>query len=362
VAAGRTADARSFPHALNEGKYVRVTTERRPQLTDVLRCSSCGAAYAISDDRLSCTSCDRSFLVVDGIPVLLEDSTVGTRLDRFDDYSAHVGIDESVIRQTGKEWKKIISQLGYAPAHALEIGAGTGALTLGLLEEGIVQHLTSTDVSLKFLRSLSSQVAGYSTPVSLIVCDANEPHFRPDVFDLVVGRSVLHHLLNYEQTLAQSRSALKSGGMAVFYEPVLEGKTITTLFMELMLRCDEMADVGKFSEPDREKIRGLIRNQMKSIFLPQDRETLSKIEDKYIFEIAKMKQVGRDVGFTDVAFINDLRGLPYWAYVTHPCQIHGVAPEKVRSFKWIEAAFAETYGRIFPDQLVSPTGYFVFRR
>jgi hypothetical protein len=87
-----------------------------------------------------------------------------------------------------------------------------------------------------------------------------------------------------------------------------------------------------------------------------------KIEDKYIFDIAKMKQVGRDVGFTDVAFVNDPRGLPYWAYVTHPCQVHGVAAEKVRSFKWIEAAFAETFGRIFPDRLVSPTGYFVFRR
>jgi uncharacterized protein YbaR (Trm112 family) len=80
-------------------------------LTDVLQCSSCSAAYTISDDRLSCTSCDRSFLVVDGIPVLLDDSSAGTVLDRIDDYSAHVGINEAVIRQTGTEWKHIISQL-----------------------------------------------------------------------------------------------------------------------------------------------------------------------------------------------------------------------------------------------------------
>jgi 2-polyprenyl-3-methyl-5-hydroxy-6-metoxy-1,4-benzoquinol methylase len=142
---------------------------------------------------------------------------------------------------------------------------------LGLVEEGAVQRLTSTDVSLKFLRSLAAQVARYSTPVSLIACDANESHFRSGVFDLVVGRSVLHHLLDYEQTLAQCRAALQSGGMAVFYEPVLEGKTITTLFMALMLRCDETADVGQFSEPERAKIRGLISHQMKSILLPQNR-------------------------------------------------------------------------------------------
>ena len=108
------------------------------RLNDVLRCSSCGAAYAISDDQLSCTSCDRRFVVVDGIPVLLDDSTIGTALERFDDYSAHMGIDASVINQTGTEWKLIISQLGLTPEHALEIGAGTGALTLGLLEQGAV--------------------------------------------------------------------------------------------------------------------------------------------------------------------------------------------------------------------------------
>jgi ubiquinone/menaquinone biosynthesis C-methylase UbiE len=300
--------------------------------------------------------------MVDGIPVLFDDSTIGTALDRIDDYSALMGIDESVIRQTGTEWKTIIGGLGYTPEHALEIGAGTGALTLGLLEAGTLRSLTSTDVSLKFLRSLAPQVARHSTPVSLIACDANEPHFRSEAFDLVVGRSVLHHLLDYEQTLALCRSVLKPGAAAVFYEPVLEGKTITTLLMALMLRGDEMTNGGQFSEEDRQRIQRQIRKQMRSVLLPQDRESLSKLEDKYIFDIEKMKRVGLDVGFTDVAFVNDGRGLSYLAYVSHACRVAGVAPEKIRAFKWIEEVFAETYGRIYPERLVSPTGYFVFHR
>ena len=330
-------------------------------LTDVLRCSACGAAYAVSADRLSCSSCDRCFVVVDGIPVLLDDSTTGTALDDIDDYSAYMGIDESVILQAGRQWKRVIDGLGYTPGNALEIGSGSGALTLGLLAEGVVQRLTATDVSLKFLRSLTSQVARYSTPVTFIACDANTPHFRPEAFDLVVGRSVLHHLLDYEQTIAHCHSVLKPGGAAVFYEPVLEGQTITTLFMALMLRSDEMTNGGQFSEEDRKHIRGLIRNQMKSTFL-QDRASLSKVEDKYIFEIDKMKRVGLDAGFTDVAFLNDPRGFGYWGYISHACKVVGVAPETIRPFRWIEEVFSETYGVIFPEKLVTPAGYFVFRR
>jgi ubiquinone/menaquinone biosynthesis C-methylase UbiE/uncharacterized protein YbaR (Trm112 family) len=330
-------------------------------LSDVLRCSVCGAPYAISDDRLTCSSCGRCFVVVDGIPVLLDESTVGTTLDRIDDYGAFMGIDESVIRQTGREWKKIIGRLGYTPEQAFEIGSGTGALTLGLLEEGVVRRLTSTDVSLKFLRSLTSRASGYSIPVSLVACDANEPHFRAEAFDLVVGRSVLHHLLDYDQTLAHCRVMLKSGGAAVFYEPVIEGQTITTLFMALMLRCDDMTSGAYLSEPDRRHISGLIRNQTKSTFL-RDRESLAKVEDKYIFEIEKMKQVGLDAGFTEVEFFNDTRGLSYWAYISHACRVVGVAPETIRPFKWIEEAFSETYGLMFPERLVTPTGYFVFSR
>jgi ubiquinone/menaquinone biosynthesis C-methylase UbiE/uncharacterized protein YbaR (Trm112 family) len=330
-------------------------------LTDVLRCSACGGAYAVSDDRLTCSSCDRCFVVVDGIPVLLDDSTTGTALDGIEDYSAYMGIDESVIRQAGRQWKRIISGLGYTPEHALEIGSGSGALTLGLLEEGIVQHLTATDVSVKFLRSLTSQVGRYSTPVSFVACDANTPHFRPEAFDLVVGRSVLHHLLDYEQTIAHCHSVLRAGGAAVFYEPVLEGQTITTLFMALMLRCDEATNGGQLSDMDRQHIRGLIRNQMKSTFL-QDRESLSKVEDKYIFEIEKMKQVGLDAGFTEAEFFNDPRGFGYWGYISHACKVVGIAPEAIRPFRWIEEVFSETYGVIFPEKLVTPTGYFVFRR
>jgi ubiquinone/menaquinone biosynthesis C-methylase UbiE/uncharacterized protein YbaR (Trm112 family) len=331
-------------------------------LQDVLRCSLCDGPYEVSPNQITCELCGRSFEVVDDIPVLLDEYTAGTALDRLDDYDAAMGINEAVIDQTRAEWKKILRTLGYRPRHALEIGSGTGVLTFALLEDQAVGRLTVTDVSQRFLQTLTTRLAQYPTPISLVACDANERHFRDGAFDLVVGRSVLHHLLDYEQALAQCRYVLQEGGAAVFYEPVLEGKTITTLFMALMLRCDEAMHAGLLSDVERDAVRVQIKNQMKSVELPQDRESLAKIEDKYIFEIDDLKQAGRDVGFTDVEFVEDARGLGYWPYLSHTLQVGGIPRERHQPYKWIEEAFMETYGRIYADRLVAPGGHFIFRR
>jgi ubiquinone/menaquinone biosynthesis C-methylase UbiE/uncharacterized protein YbaR (Trm112 family) len=330
-------------------------------LVDVLRCNSCGAPYRISAAECVCTGCGRRFPVVDDMPVLLDGTTTPTALDDID-YDAVMGIDEGVISEIAENWSEVIGGLGPRPRRALEIGAGSGALTLGLLRGHVVEHLTATDVSPKFLRSIAPRAAGSPTPVSFVVCDANVAQFRPEAFDLIVGRSALHHVLDYDETLRQCRAMLRDGGSAVFYEPVLEGKTITTLLMALMVRCDEMMNLRILTDHERTSIRRQIRHQMKSTFLPQDRETLAGLEDKYIFDVAEMTKVGLAVGFREVQFVNDTRDLPYWAYVSHTCQIVGVAPERIRAYEWIEEEFAETLGRVYPERLVSPVGYFIFRR
>jgi uncharacterized protein YbaR (Trm112 family) len=82
----------------SNGEY----SSRLQALADVLRCSVCDGAYEMSPSRLRCNCCGRTFAVVDNIPVLLDDDTAGTALDRIDDYNAAMGIDESVIRQTAR--------------------------------------------------------------------------------------------------------------------------------------------------------------------------------------------------------------------------------------------------------------------
>ncbi len=329
---------------------------------DVLRCSSCGSPYEVFNDELICSTCDARFPIVDGIPLLLKETTIATALEQID-YDAVHGITDQVIRTTGVEWKRIIKESGAEPGDALEIGAGTGALTLGLLEEKAVRRLTATDVSHKFLRMIALRAEACTMPISLVACDANEPHFRANAFDLVLGRSILHHLLDYDATLRQCYAMLKPGGVALFFEPVIEGKAVLTLLMALLVRCDENSPEPRLSATDRQRVRGIIRHQMKAKLYPQDRESLARLEDKYIFEVESLKNVGREAGFSEVEFLNSHEGkFDYWSNVVRILRRTGIPQERYQPYKWIAEEFANTHGVMFADRLVTPMGYFVFRK
>jgi ubiquinone/menaquinone biosynthesis C-methylase UbiE/uncharacterized protein YbaR (Trm112 family) len=330
--------------------------------TETLRCTLCGARYMLGDAVLTCSQCATEFPVVDGIPVLLDDSTRGTALESID-YDAVHGINERMIANMGAQWRQIIEGLELEPEHALEIGAGTGALTLGLLAEKVVPRLTATDISHKFLRMLAPRADADPTPVSLVTCDANEPHFRPEAFDLVVGNSILHHLLDYDLTLRQCHAALKPGGAAVFFEPVLEGKTIITLLLALILRFEEITEGNRLSHSERQQIRKQIRHQMKSKLIPLDREALAQLEDKYIFEIDELQRVADEAGFAEVTVINNRELDPtYWPYLARTFSVMGIGADKIEDFRWIGEEFASTYAVMFPEKLVTPMVYFAFRK
>jgi hypothetical protein len=43
------------------------------------------------------------------------------------------------------------------------------------------------------------------------------------------------------------------------------------------------------------------------------------------------------------------------------CKTLGITREQIAGYKWIGEQFANTFGLIFRDQLVTPMGFFVFR-
>jgi ubiquinone/menaquinone biosynthesis C-methylase UbiE len=294
--------------------------------------------------------------------VLHKETTIATLLEETD-YDAIGQVSDRLVRIVGDDWKNIIATLGVATDHVLEIGSGTGVLTRGLLQTGCVGHVTATDVSEKFLRRLARQTDTYDTPVSLVASDANEANFRSGAFDLVLGRSILHHLLHYDETLRQCNMMLKPGGAAVFFEPILQGKIFLTLLLAQVLRCDELSGDPKLSPRDVGRVRRLLGHHLKAKIYPQDYESLARLEDKYVFDIDDLREVGTAVGFSRVDYINNGTVDPsFWPLLSWTLRGIDVDPRRITRYRWVGEEFANTYGLMFGDRIATPMAYFVFHK
>ncbi len=116
-------------------------------------------------------------------------------------YDAKWGID---FGPTGRAQvrAKLGKALGRWPERpfgdALEIGAGTGYFSLNLLQLGLIERATATDISAGMLAELGASASRLGLEVSTVETDAERLPFASDSFDLVFGHAVLHHIPGLE--------------------------------------------------------------------------------------------------------------------------------------------------------------------
>ena len=186
---------------------------------------------------------------------------------------------------------------------------------------------------------------------------------RDGSFDLVVGRSILHHLIDYDLVLEKCAQIVGENGKAIFFEPILEGKIIIAFFAEMIANLADRFKDRKLNDRDRKIIRAHVRHITKESWYPQDRESLSRIEDKFIFKLSTMREVGVRVGFKSVEFIRDNRKQDhtFWSYFVHTMRVAGIEPSKLKKYEFISTTYKNTIGA-FPAFFYEPMGYFCFEK
>jgi SAM-dependent methyltransferase len=149
------------------------------------------------------------------------------------EYDAKWAID---FGATGQEQVrlKLDKALGGIDRHgfgdALEIGSGTGYFSLNLLQLGVVERLTATDISAGMLARLAGTAADLGLEVDTVPTDAEELPFPDESFDIVFGHAVLHHVPDLRQAFAEFRRVLRPGGAIAFAgEPSRYGDRLAAL-------------------------------------------------------------------------------------------------------------------------------------
>jgi SAM-dependent methyltransferase len=125
---------------------------------------------------------------------------------------------------------------------ALDLGSGSGNTVIPLLSRNRSLKLVATDLSIDLLQILATLVRDkeYCDQIGFICADANQKTFYDGVFDLVVGTSILHHLLDPAKALTNALSYLKPGGVAILFEPFEYGCNMMKNLYHLILddpRC-----------------------------------------------------------------------------------------------------------------------------
>lgn len=132
--------------------------------------------------------------------------------DRFDDEPDH-GLRDQWVRTA---WSTLLtSVLPPPPARVLDVGAGTGSLSLLLAEQGY--RVTGIDVSPRMVAAARDKADRHAVDAVFVVGDAACPPVDGQ-FDVVLCRHVLWALADPEAALNAWLGRLRPGGRILLIE------------------------------------------------------------------------------------------------------------------------------------------------
>jgi ubiquinone/menaquinone biosynthesis C-methylase UbiE len=327
-------------------------------MTAMLCPKACGGTLALDSGGARCTVCD--FVLPSRGGVL--DFVGGARETRLDvaaydkavgDPAQHTRMFEQLVEVLAKAGKKHIPV-------TVELGTGTGAWTVGMDRTPQFEELYAVDVSFEFLSLLKKRLSNLRTH---LVCQSAETlEFEPGSVDLVAGRSFLHHILDYEALLAKCARWLKPGGVAVFFEPCMQGKIWVAFFAELIRQVDAHFGTKALTVEQSNGLHGLMRHILKDHY-NKNIETLRPLaEDKWIFDIDSLQRTAQRAGFSNVSAVDDANTEKLIIAIKHTLMLSVKDAGLLRKYDPVFGAFGSTVATGLPQIVTSPMVFFVFEK
>jgi len=179
---------------------------------------------------------------------------------------------------------------------ALDIGCGPGDATFAILKMFPGAHVYATDLSPEMLDLLMSYARsiGVADQITAFIADASAVALSDHAFDLVVGSSMIHHLLDPNPFMDRILRSIRPCGAALFYEPFQAGHIVLrTLFASILQIAPYRPGLSerraKFFSDYIITIDAMCREERDPIFY-------ASLDDKWMFPIAVFRDAAKRNG------------------------------------------------------------------
>ncbi|MBK6865383.1 MAG: class I SAM-dependent methyltransferase [Ideonella sp.] len=195
------------------------------------------------------------------------------------------------------------ARLADADLRVLEVGTGRGVLSAACFAVKQPRTYLATDIYPALLAELYPRLVQWSTPATQVAVgtlDATTTlNIRSGSINLVQGKGVLHHILDYTEFLVACSRILDRPGAIVFTEPLFDGWLYFVSMIQVIEHLDERKALKvALSAQSRKKL--MQRRTSLSLKLKKqgDLEYLKQFGDmdKHIFSVSDFDNVSRRTG------------------------------------------------------------------
>jgi SAM-dependent methyltransferase len=187
-------------------------------LRDLLACPACGGPLR---SGWQCRRCAARYTAPEGIPNLRLGGDARTEAVRrfyeyapFPGFRPHDTLASLYARAERSKFARLLDQAISGDARILEIGCGTGQMSLYLARaERIVIGADLTRAALLLGQAAARRLG--LRGVQFIETDLRQPGLRAGAFDVVYASGVLHHTPNPRASFARIAELARPGGMIV---------------------------------------------------------------------------------------------------------------------------------------------------